>query len=316
MSQTASIVVPIYNEEAILEANTLTLLDFVESVLTDFELLLVENGSLDRTAQYAEKMASAYPKVKSISLPEPNLGEAIKTGVSAAVFDKVVYFPIDLSVNLSFIPESIGLLDFHEIVIGSKKLRNAQDLRPMKRRIASIGYHHAVKILFGTDISDTTCVKAYRRDVALELMRLVPSSSSVFETEVLLEAQKRDFSIVQIPVEVHDLRGGRLPLKFKIASKGQDLLSLRLDLLSMLFGGILFLTGIVCISYLSIQKLFFNREGFLNPYSFLISMLLVLFGAQGIAYGLFARLFLQLRKELVLTKSMQDTRNVFKEETK
>ena len=84
----------------------------------------------------------------------------------------------------------------------------------------------------------------------------------------------------------------------------------------VLVGGVLFFSGLLSMAYLSVQKLVFNREGFLNPYSFLISMLLVLFGAQGIAYGLFARLFLQLRKELVLTNSGEDSGNVFKEETK
>ena len=316
MANTASIVVPIYNEENILQENTLVLHDYLDESLADFELILVENGSLDKTALYAEKLASTNTKIKVIHLSETSLGEAIKTGISNSVFDKVVYFPIDLSVNLGFIAESISLLDTHEIVIGSKKLKTAQDFRPLRRRVASTGYHKAVQFLFRTDLSDTTCVKAYQRAAAQELMSLVPSGSSVFETEVLLEAQRHGFSIAQVPVEVDDQRSGRLSLRYKMASKGQDLMSLRVDILSMIAGGILFLTGLICIAYLSIQKLVFNREGFLNPYSFLISMLLVLFGAQGIAYGLFARLFLQLRKEIMLTNSRLDSGNVFKEETK
>jgi len=312
----ASIVVPVFNEEDILEENTLVLYDFLDESLDDFELLLVENGSVDKTAIYAEKLASAESRIKFIRLPDPCLGEAIKTGVLNAVFDKIVYFPIDLSVNLSFIPESISLLDTFEIVIGSKKLRTAKDHRPVERRVASTGYHKVVQLMFRIDLSDTTSVKAYRRRVAHELMSLFPSGSSVFETEVLLEAESHGLSIAQVPVEVDDQRSGRLSLRYKIATKGQDLMSLRVDLVSMIVGGILFFTGLLCIVYLSIQKLVFNREGFLNPYSFLISMLLVLFGAQGIAYGLFARLFLQLRKEIVMSNYRHDSGNVFKEETK
>jgi glycosyltransferase involved in cell wall biosynthesis len=313
---TASIVVPVYNEENILEANTIFLHDYLDESLDDFELLLVENGSIDKTALFAEKLASNNPRIKTIHLSEPCLGAAIKAGVSDAMFDKVVYFPIDLSVNLSFIPESINLLDTYEIVVGSKKLGAANDHRPLRRRVASTGYHKVVQVLFRTDLSDTTCVKAYQKNIAKELMRLIPSRSNVFETEVLLEAEKHGLSIAQIPVEVNDQRSGRLSLKYKMASKGQDLMSLRVDILSMIVGGFLFLTGLLCITFLSVQKLVFNREGFLNPYSFLISMLLVLFGAQGIAYGLFARLFLQLRKEIVLTNSRRYSGNVFKEETK
>ena len=316
MANSATIVVPVYNEEDILEENALVLLGYLEESLDNFELLLVENGSMDKTALFDGKLSSESSRIRVVHLPEPCLGEAIKTGVSEAAFDKIVYFPIDLSVNLSFIPESISLLDTYAIVVGSKKLGTSNDHRSFRRRVTSTGYHKVVQLAFKTDLSDTTCVKAYQRNIAYELMGLVPSGSSVFETEVLLEAERLGVSIAQIPVEVYDQRIGRLRLKYKIASKGQDLMSLRVDLLSMMVGGILFITGLLCIAYLSVQKLVFNKEGFLNPYSFLISMLLVLFGAQGVAYGLFARLFLQLRKEIVLSNSGDYSGNVFKEETK
>ena len=196
-------------------------------------------------------------------------------------------------------------------------MQKAQDHRPLNRRAASKGYHRAVQMLFSTDLSDTTCVKAYRKEVAAELMRGVPSSSNVFETEVLLEAQRMGLHIHEVPVEVNDYRRGRLPLRYKIGSKLQDLMSLRLDIISMLSGFLMFLVGSVFIVYLSLEKLLFNREGFLNPYSFLISMLLILFGAQGFAYGLFTRLFLQLRREITLDHSRgRGSGNVFKEEAK
>ena len=316
MANSATIVVPSYNEEDILEENSIVLSDYLAESLDDFELLLVENGSMDKTALYAGKLSSMNPKIRAIHLPEPCLGEAINTGVSEAAFDKIVYFPIDLSVNLSFIPESISLLDSYEIVVGSKKLGTANDNRPFRRRVASTGYHKIVQLAFKTDLSDTTCVKAYQKNVAQELMDLVPSGTSVFETEMLLEAERLGVSIAQIPVEVYDQRTGRLSLRYKMASKGQDLISLRVDLLLMIAGGILFFVGFFSIVFLSFQKLVFNREGFLNPYSFLISMLLVLFGAQGIAYGLFARLFMQLRKEIISHNSEADSGNVFKEEAK
>ncbi len=316
MVQTVSVVVPVYNEEDTLTHNSLILLGYLEDHLDEYEVVLVENGSVDNTAEYVAEIASGHPRVKAVSLPEPSLGGAIKAGIETACFDKVIYFPIDLSVNLSFISESLKLLDSNEIVIGSKKLWKTSDQRPLQRRLASSGYHKTVQFLFRTDLSDTTCVKAYQRHAILKLMHIVPSSSNIFETELLLEAQRMGLSIAEIPVVVNDHRRGRLPLGYKMVSKGQDLFSLRVDLLSMIFGGILFFAGVICIAYLSLQNLVFNREGFLNPYSFLISMLLVLFGAQGIAYGLFARLFLQLRKEITLNNSRRGSGNVFKEETK
>ncbi len=317
MAQSASIIVPVYNEAEILVENLATLVKYLDFTLMDFEVILVENGSVDDTSRYVEWIAGENTKIKAFYLPEPCLGRALKTGILNAGYGKVVYYPIDLSVNLSFIPESVALLDSYPIVVGSKKMRTARDNRPLKRRMASTGYHRTVQALFSTDLSDTTCVKAYRKEVALELMNAVPTDNSVFETEVLLDAQRMGYRVHQIPVEVNDGRRGRLPLKQKISSKLQDLLSLRIDLISMIAGVVMFFTGLLFMAYLSLQKLFFNREGFLNPYSFLISMLLILFGAQGFAYGLFTRLFLQLRKEITLNQSHSaDSGNVFKEERK
>lgn len=311
----ASLVIPVLNEEQILWQNTETIMLYLNDLLTDYEILLIENGSSDNTERIALKLSRLYSRIHTFSIPEACLGEALRTGVTNARYEKIVYYPIDLSVNLDFIPESIKLLDSSDIVVGSKRLREAQDQRPTTRQVASQCYHRAVRLLFKTDLSDTTCVKAYRRDKAIELMNQVPASSNVFETEVLLEVQRRKLRIVQIPVKVADKRIGRLPLRHKIVLKGQDLASLRVDVFSLAVGSILFLTGSLWIGYLSLQKLVFNREGFLNPYSFLLSMLLILFGAQGIAYGLFARLFLQLRREITLNNA-RSSGNVFKEETK
>ena len=317
MAQEASLIIPVYNEADILIENTSKIMSYLKETLTDFEVLLVENGSRDETGRYAEMLSNLFSNLRVLKLAEPCLGEALKMGIMNAVYDKVVYYPVDLSVNMDFIPESIQLLETYPIVVGSKRAKKAQDNRPLKRRTASKGYHRAVQMLFNTDLSDTTCVKAYRKDIATALMRSVPSGSSVFETEVLLEAQRMGLHIHEVPVMVNDYRRGRLPLRYKISSKLQDLMSLRLDVISMISGILMFLVGSISIIILSFEKLLLNREGFLNPYSFLLSMLLILFGAQGFAYGLFARLFLQLRREVTLDHSKgEKAGNVFKEETK
>ena len=314
MAQIASVVVPVYNESEIVTENIDALVKYLDSTLVNYEVILVENGSIDDTGVLVEQISRENPRVRAFNLPEPCLGKALKTGILNAKHSKVVYYPVDLSVNLSFIPESVALLDAYHIVIGSKKMRTALDNRPLKRRVASTGFHRTVQTLFRTDLSDTTCVKAYRKEVAFELMNAVPTENSVFETEVLLDAQSMGFTVHQIPVEVNDRRKGRLPLRHKGVSKLQDLLSLRMDVLSMIAGVSMFFAGVLFMTYLSLQKLLFNKEGFLNPYSFLISMLLILFGAQGFAYGLFTRLVLQIRKEITLSQSHSG--NVFKEERK
>ena len=313
----ASVIVPVYNEGECIQRNSLSLVHYLRSILSSFEVILVENGSIDDTLSKAKTISSKLPEVRCFSLPEPCLGEALKTGVQNATYDKVIYFPIDLSVNLDFIRECVPLLDRYHIVTGSKRMNHARDVRPLRRRIASKGYHYLVRALFRTDITDSTCVKGYQRNVALELMNQVPSDSMIYETELLLEAQKEGLRVHQIPVT--DPREGRKPLGAKVFTKFQGLFSLRLDVLSIIMGCAMFLIGVSSILFLSVQKLVFQGSGFLNPYSFLSSMLFIIFGFQCVVYGSFARLILQLRRDVTMIRTetpraqAEAAGNVFKE---
>lgn len=294
----ASVIVPVYNEGECIQENSLMLVRYLRSILSSFEVILVENGSIDDTLSKAKSLSSKLPEVRCFSLPEPCLGEALKTGVQNATYDKVIYFPIDLSINLDFIQECVPLLDRYHIVTGSKRMDQARDVRPLRRRIAS---------------------KGYRRNVALNLMRQVPSDSMIYETELLLEAQKEGLLVRQIPVTVTDPREGRQPLGAKVFTKFQGLFSLRMDVLSIIMGCAMFLLGIASILYLSVQKLVFQGSGFLNPYSYLSSMLLIIFGFQCVVYGSFARLILQLRRDVTMLRTgnprarAEAAGNVFKE---
>lgn len=236
LTHTASVIVPVYNESDCIDTNTARLVSYLGETLSSYEVILVENGSIDDTLSKAISLSNKHQEVKCISLKEPCLGEALRAGIRNASYSKVVYFPIDLSVNLSFIPECLPLLDTCHIVSGSKRRGGSRDIRPLKRKLASRGYHYLVRKLFKTVLTDTTCVKGYQRNAVLELMNHIPSRSMVYETELLVEAQKEGLLINQIPVVVTDPRNGRQPLGLKVMTKFQDLLSLRLDMLAILRG--------------------------------------------------------------------------------
>ena len=239
-----------------------------------------------------------------MGLPEAGLYDALRSGFLASKSEKIVYFPIDLSVDLGFIPESVRLLDMFDTVVGSKRLASTLDRRPRVRRAFSRAYHGLVKGLYGVDLSDTTCVKAYRRSKLLDLIERIPTSSSVYETELLVEAGAEGFDIVEVPVTVEEHRPSREVLSFKVRRKLEDLLSVRLDFVSLVVGFPLFLIGVASLLVLVIGKLSSSGfSGFTNPYTFLISMLLVISGFQIIVFGLLSNLMIQIRKEI--TKTVQ-----------
>jgi len=299
MEPEASIIVPVHNEAPILRRNVERLRGYLTEALPRHELILCENGSSDGTACIAEELAEEFDDIGFLTLPEPSLAGALKEGLRAARAEKVVYCPIDLSVDLCFIPRSVKLLDEFDLVVGSKRLTANLDRRPLARRIPSRAYHGMVRRFFGVGLTDTTCVKACRRGKILGIIDRVPTASRIFETELLVEAQREGLDIVEVPVRVEEHRRSREGLGKKIGDKLEDLLSARLDLVSLYVGVPLFLCGLISLIYLSAQKLLFaSQAGFLNPYSFLLSMLLVISGFQIIAFGLLTNLILQIRREI------------------
>jgi glycosyltransferase involved in cell wall biosynthesis len=267
--------------------------------LPNYEIILCENGSKDETPGIARGLAEEFEKIEFHVLPEACLAEALKAGFKVARGEKAVYFPIDLSVDLGFIPESVRLLDMFDVVIGSKRMFSELDRRPFARKVTSRTYHGMVRGLYDVDYSDTTCVKAYRRSKILDLLDRVPTSSSIYETELLVEAAKEGLDIVEIPIVVEENRSSREVIWYKIQSKLQDLLSAKLDRISLMVGIPLFLAGLTAICILAIGKVrSASTGGFVNPYMFLLSMLLVISGFQIITLGLFASLIMQIRRQV------------------
>lgn len=299
MEPVVSVVVPICNEAVVLRANAERLREYMREKFPNHEIILCENGSRDETPEIARGLAEEFDGVELLSLPEPNLAGALKAGFLAAKGEKVVYLPIDMSVDPGFIPESVRLLDVFDAVIGSKRMASELDRRPFLRRAASRAYHGMVRGLYGVDFSDTTCVKAYRRSSILDLLERVPTSSRVYETELLVEAAKDGLDIVEVPVLVNEGRPSREVIWYKARGKLEDLLSAKLDRISLIVGVPLFLAGLLSMLTLAIVKIrSASAGGFINPYTFLLSMLMAISGFQIITLGLFANLIMQIRSQV------------------
>src|SRR5215813_8083647 len=76
-----SIVIPVYNEEGILHASVVDLRERLAPLAWNYEIILAENGSKDRTVAIAKELSAKYPEVRSLSVDEPNYGKAMKTNI-------------------------------------------------------------------------------------------------------------------------------------------------------------------------------------------------------------------------------------------
>jgi len=91
-----SIVIPVYNEEALLRSALVDLRTRLAQMGWQYEIVLAENGSTDRTLERVRELEQEWPELRSITLPDPNYGRALRQGIEAARGSYVVCDEIDI----------------------------------------------------------------------------------------------------------------------------------------------------------------------------------------------------------------------------
>ena len=208
--QLVEIVVPVYDEEAVLEANVRLLLDYLRREYPfRFSIVIADNASTDRTPAIAARLAREEPEVRVLRLERKGRGLALRTAWLASDADVVSYMDVDLSTNLdSFLPLVAPLLSGHsEVAIGTRLAHRSYVRRRRKREVLSRGYNLLVRIGFRAGFSDAQCgFKALCADAARRLLPLVEDEGWFFDTELLLLAERNLMRIHEVPVDwIEDL---------------------------------------------------------------------------------------------------------------
>jgi glycosyltransferase involved in cell wall biosynthesis len=208
--QLVEIVVPVHNEETVLEPNVRLLLDYLRTEYPfRFSIVIADNASTDGTAAIASRLARDEPEVGSLRLEQKGRGLALRTAWLASSADVVSYMDVDLSTNLeSFLPLVAPLLSGHsEVAIGTRLAHQAHVRRRIKREALSRGYNLLVRLGFRAGFSDAQCgFKALRTSAARLLLPLVEDDGWFFDTELLLLAERNGMRIHEVPVDwIEDL---------------------------------------------------------------------------------------------------------------
>ncbi|MBI4226058.1 glycosyltransferase family 2 protein [Candidatus Roizmanbacteria bacterium] len=205
-----SLIIPVYNEEEILENQLNKLMFEIDKILphSDYEIVLVENGSQDKTYHIAKKLAKQNSHVKLFHLDSPSYGQAFREGLKQASFDIVVQFDIDFW-DTDFLVLSLLLLERYDIIIGSKNMGTSKDKRPLARRIISKFIELFLKIYFDVPFTDTHGMKAIRKKLILPLVDQVQSQNHFFDSELLIMCHYLRYSFKELPVTLQEIRGTR-----------------------------------------------------------------------------------------------------------
>lgn len=203
-----SIIIPVYNEEAILQTAVVDLIDRLREFDWTYELCLAENGSKDRTVEVGEELARRFPQVSIRSVGEPNYGLALRRGILAARGEYVICDEIDLC-DTAFYHVALAQLRHggFDFVVGSKRAKGARDRRPGYRRAATTVLNGMLKVATGFQGTDTHGLKAFRRDSVLPVVEACVVDKDMFASELVVRVH-RDESLrwTEVPIDLVEKR--------------------------------------------------------------------------------------------------------------
>ncbi len=191
-----SIFFPLFNEESNVGSTATRAVAALEGLVCEFEVILVDDGSTDRTRELAEKIASSDPRVRCVSHPQNRgYGAALRTGINAAKLDLVAFADGDGQFDPAEISVLLDSLPHNDIVIGYR-LRRAD---AWHRTLNARAWAALVGILFRVWPKDLDCgFKLFRREAVQSLE--LESDGAFISTEILAKAKKDGFRIGQAGV--------------------------------------------------------------------------------------------------------------------
>jgi hypothetical protein len=222
-----SVVVPIHNEEALLADSVRRIRGELASVQPGIELILVENGSTDASAALSDALASELEHLVVIHLPEADYGAAMRAGLLQAHGAWRISFDIDYS-SAAFVEGVLRCGESADIVLASKTMPGSNDRRSFGRRLGTRVFNRCLALLLGSRVSDTHGMKAVRAEVVERIVPRVISRRDLFDTELVLRAERAGCSIVELPVDVRELRPATRGLLQRVPRTLLGLLKLRL----------------------------------------------------------------------------------------
>ncbi|MCX7681017.1 MAG: glycosyltransferase family 2 protein [Anaerolineae bacterium] len=192
-----SIVLPAYNEEANVERAVEHVSAVAQQLGIDYEIILVNDGSKDRTGEIGRQLEQRIPNFRLVEhYPNRGYGGALKAGFAAATKELIAFVPADNQFDFREVTRLLERInEGADIVSGYRARRQDHFIR----KLNALGWNMLVRLLFGYLCRDIDCgFKLFRRSV-LDHVPLV-SNGAMIDTEFLAGAKARGFRIAEVPV--------------------------------------------------------------------------------------------------------------------
>ena len=198
-----SVIVPAFNEEALLDDAVRRLHRAVAALGLRCEIILVNDGSRDRTGPVAEGLARALPGVTVVHQENQGIGGAFRTGARRATGDYLMLWPADMPAEPADLAPYVGQFGRADVIVGCRQRRVGYN--PLMRFNAWL-YPQLVARLFGLHVRDVNWIHAYRRSAFLQIeltQRGIPML-----VEALVRLRDRGATLPEVDVTMKARLGG------------------------------------------------------------------------------------------------------------
>jgi len=204
------LVVPVYNEESLLEDSIVQLYEFFKkNVKYDWKIVIADNASIDKTREISERLSKKFKRVELVYVDKKGRGIALRTAWQNYSADAYGYCDADLATDLSFISDLFKEIieEKNNLTIGNRYLKSSNAERNPDRLFYSKIFNLIVRLLFKSKITDFQCgFKAIDRKTLEKVVPLIEDDHWFFDSELLILAERENYSIKQIPITWKEMR--------------------------------------------------------------------------------------------------------------
>jgi glycosyltransferase involved in cell wall biosynthesis len=199
-----SVVLPAYNEEENIGPTLEVVVNILDSLVGDYEVIAVDDGSRDATAARVEEMAARYPQVRLVRHPvNQGYGAALYTGFTSSTKEWIFFTDSDRQFDVAEISKLIPLTAEADLVVGYRAPRRD----PFLRVLFGWGWSGLVTLLFGYTARDIDCAfKLFRREIIERIT--IHSRGATFSAEFLVRSKRAGYTIREVPVTHLPRRAG------------------------------------------------------------------------------------------------------------
>ncbi len=205
-NRSISVTMPAYNEEPNIESMINYVIETMEPRFDDFEVVVVDDGSKDRTGAVVEDIAKRDRRVRLVKHPK-NLGygAAAFSAMSNATKDLVLFTDSDLQFYLEDIDALMPWIENHDVVVGYRAPRRD----PFLRVLYGKGWSFLITLFFGYVARDVDCAfKLFHREVLEDVLPKVIARGATFSGELLVRIKRSGYSIKEVPVRHRERPAG------------------------------------------------------------------------------------------------------------